>query len=174
MDKPTADTMLASPTVVLALATIVLAWCTYQLFQHTKVLAELTKRLLTIEEQRDRREQAEHRRADLTKCVAVARTIWRANLDPLSWNSVEQQGHLKEVIPAVEELLALSRYIGEAETISTLKALRGFLDVIARLEPPQQQAEAGELNLPAMMQKLQNNLKPQIDTWRKELDQQSA
>jgi hypothetical protein len=181
MDKATADTILADSTVILAVATLLLmiaatflAWFTRLLTQYTKTLSKLTARLVAIEEQRDRREQAEQRRADLTKCVASARTIWRAHLDPFSWNTVEQQGHLKEVIPAVEELLALSRYIGDAETISTLKALRGFLDVIARLEPAQQQAEAAELNLPAMTKELQNRLAPQIDAWRKELDQQPS
>jgi hypothetical protein len=45
----------------------VLAWATYNLARHTKTLADFTKQLATIEEARDRREQQEKRRAEISR-----------------------------------------------------------------------------------------------------------
>jgi len=114
MDKATADTMLADSTVILAVATFILmiatgylAWFTRQLARYTETLSKLTDRLVAIEEQRDRREREEKRRADITKCVTLARTIYGSNLDTSYWNDEGLQRQLKEVISAVEELLPL-------------------------------------------------------------------
>lgn len=154
-----------SATVILAVATIVLAWATIKLYQHTQVLSSLTKRLVSIEDQRDKRDEQLLRRADLTIALNTIEELIK--IDPNQFGTyLERPKGIPE--PANSLLRKLHNYI---KYINDPESKLYIIHLIQVIDSVQRGSSIGDnrIELEREFKQIQERMNWSINEWREEL-----
>lgn len=117
-------------TVVQMMFAGLLVWATFLLAKYTKVLARITKKMVGIEEERDKRERYQVQLRAIENLLILSEKIVLTNAGYYGGGLFPGASLKWELFKQMKEMALLKKYINDEETVKNLEELVRYILIV--------------------------------------------
>lgn len=154
--------------VIQAIATLALVYVTFVLAKHTRTLALVTKKMVGIEEERDKRTQTQIKFDNRQRLIALAEEIVPINAGEYGAGLFPEASHDWEIFKKMKNIGLFKIYFEDKETDDIFEKLISFIQTVDSGKRLEESVRIEAINLFEQFQKKLSDF--HINVWRQQLE----